>query len=293
MLKMGPGVRRASGVVLGAALLLRTGDVWCADATAPSKDACFDSYEAAQRLRQSVKLRAAREHLLVCTQETCPAFVRRDCTQWLAETDASTPTVVLTARGPDGGPAEAVSSWIDGVPLAKEIDGRAIPVDPGPHAMRYTLGGLAIDERVVIPEGAKNYELVADFTKVAPPPPLQPPPPTPRTRAEAPAVAAHDSGLPTATWVLGGVSAAGLVSFAAFGIAGRVVQGCAPDCTADQVHSLRADYLVADLSLAAGVVAAAGALWFALQGPRSAHTTWSLTFRATATGPGLSALARF
>jgi hypothetical protein len=284
---MGTGVRRASGVVLGAALLLCAGDAWCADGSAPSKDACFDSYEASQRLRQSVRLRAAREQLLVCTQDACPAFVRRDCMQWLAETDASTPTVVLTARGPDGGPAEAVSSWMDGVPLAKEIDGRAIPVDPGPHAMRYTLAGLALDERVVIPEGAKNYELVADFTKVAAAAPSPPP------RPETPAPVANGSGLPTATWVLGGVAVAGLVSFTAFGIAGRVEQGCAPDCTADQVHSLRADYLVADVSLATGVVAAAGALWFALQAPRSARTTWSLTFRATATGPALSALARF
>jgi hypothetical protein len=286
--KMGTGVRRASGVVLGAALLVLAGDAWCADGAAPSRDACFDSYEASQRLRQSVRLLAAREQLLVCTQEACPAFVRHDCTQWLAETDASTPTVVLTARGPDGGPAEAVSSWMDGVPLAKEIDGRAIPVDPGPHAMRYALGGLALDERVVIPEGAKNYELVADFTKVARPVPVPPPP-----RRETPAATASGSGLPTATWVLGGVAVAGLVSFAAFGIAGRVVQGCAPDCTPDQVHSLRADYLVADVSLAAGVAAAAGALWFALQGPRSARTTWSLTVRATATGPALSAQAHF
>jgi hypothetical protein len=284
MEKMRTGVRRALGAVLGAAVLFHGEKAWCADGAAPSKDACFDSYEASQRLRQSARLRAAHEQLLICAQEACPAFVRRDCTQWLADTDASTPTIVLTARGPDGGPTQAVSTWMDGVLLTKEIDGRAIPVDPGPHAMRYTLAGLARDERVVVPEGAKNYELVADFTRVAPPP---------APRPEAPTVAAPSRGLPTATWVLGGVAAAGLVSFTAFGIAGRVTQGCAPDCTLDQVHSLRADYLVADLSLVTGVVAAAGAVWFALQGPGPARTTWSLTFRTTATGPSLSALAHF
>ena len=69
--------------------------------------------------------------------------------------------------------------------------------------------------------------------------------------------------------MLGGVAAAGAISFAVFGIMGRNVQSCAPNCAQSQVNDLRRDYVIADVSWITGLVAAGFALYFALAAPAS------------------------
>jgi hypothetical protein len=221
-----------------------------------TKDQCFDAYEHAQRLRKAYHLVEARAQLLACGSNACPAFVAQDCTRWLAEVEASTPTIVVLARGPDGAAIEDARATLDGRLLAKRLDGRAVPVDPGPHDLRCEGAGSSVDQRVVVAEGAKNQQIVLRLGQAR----EQPPPPP----------ASAQRTWPTATWVLGGVAVAGAVSFAAFAIAGRSTQGCAPGCTQGQVDDLRRDYLVADVSWITGLVAAGAALYFALTAPSSA-----------------------
>lgn len=233
-------------------------------AASPTKEQCADAYENGQRLRKAYQLRAAHAQLLVCAADTCPAFMKQDCARWLGEVDASTPTIVVLARDADGRALEAVHVTMDGHPLADRLDGRAIPVDPGQHDMTYQSGDQTLTERVVVAEGSKNQQIVADFGKLkreAAPAPAAPP------SESAPASTAGMRPIPKATWVLGGIAAVGAVSFATFAILGRSVQSCAPDCTRSQVDDLRRDYVIADVSWITGLVAAGAALYFYLTAP--------------------------
>lgn len=71
----------------------------------------------------------------------------------------------------------------------------------------------------------------------------------------------------------------GAVSFAVFGLLGRGVQSCAPDCSQGQVNDLRRDYLIADVSWITGLVAAGAALYFALTAPDTTAPTQATAIR--------------
>jgi hypothetical protein len=271
----------------GPALLALLTIVWPTVSLAdppPRKEQCFDAYEQAQRLRKDYKLRAAHAQLLTCAADSCPAFVRQDCSKWLAEVETSTPTVVVLAKHADGSAIDGAKATLDGAPLGDSLDGRAVPVDPGPHDLRCEANGTVVQKHIVVAEGQKNqpfYVMMDPAPAAAPAPaptaaatPAAAPAPAP-TPAAAPAEQPAPSsgstwhGLPTATWILGGVAAVGVVSFAVFGIMGRNVQSCAPNCTQSQVDDLRRDYLIADVSWITGLVAAGAALYFALTAPAS------------------------
>jgi hypothetical protein len=249
----------------------------------PAKSQCFDAYEQGQRLRKESKLRAAHDALVTCSSAACPDFVKQDCAKWLGEVDASTPTIVIVARDPQGHALEAVRVTMDGQPLTEIADGRAISVDPGPHDVHYEALGQSLDDHVVVAEGARDQQLVADFGKRSAPPPR-------------PAPAEESRPIPLATWVLGGVAVAGGVSFATFAILGRSVQSCAPTCTSSQVSALRRDYLIADISWIAGLAAAGGALYFFLRRPAATPPTtasWAVSVQPALGGARLAAEASF
>ena len=249
----------AAAVILAASSGPSTGAADDAGAPAPSHEQCAEAYEKAQRLRKDYELRAAHEQLLTCANPACPGFVKQDCARWLGEVEASTPTVVVLARGADGQAMEDVHVTMDGQPLTDHLDGRAIPVDPGAHVVHYEAGGKVVDERVIVAEGAKNQQIVAQFG-------------APATTTPETAAPGQSRRVPTATWVLGGVAVVGAISFATFAAMGRSVQGCAPSCSRSQVDDLRRDYLIADVSWITGLVAAGAALVFYFTAPTTAST---------------------
>jgi len=256
---------RRRGLALLALLTIAVPTVSRADP--PGKDQCFDAYEKAQRLRKDYKLRAAHEQLLTCAADSCPTFVQQDCSKWLGEVETSTPTIVVLAKHADGSAIDGAKATLDGAPLADSLDGRAVPVDPGPHDLRCEANGVVVQKHIVVAEGQKNQPFYvameggasdssADGSSSA--------------SNEQPAPGASGGRkIPTATWVLGGVAAAGAISFAVFGLMGHSVQSCAPNCTQSQVNDLRRDYLIADVSWITGLVAAGFAVYFALTAPSS------------------------
>jgi hypothetical protein len=257
---------RRRGLVLLALLMLACPAVSRADP--PGKDQCFDAYEQAQRLRKDYKLRAAHGQLLTCAADSCPSFVRQDCSKWLGEVETSTPTIVVLAKHADGSAIDGAKATLDGAPLADSLDGRAVPVDPGPHDLRCEANGVVVQKHIVVAEGQKNQPFYmamdgADAAATSQGSSSAPP------GEQAAPVGSRGKRIPTATWVLGGVAAAGAISFAVFGIMGRNVQSCAPNCTQSQVNDLRRDYLIADVSWITGLVAAGFALYFALTAPSS------------------------
>src|SRR5262245_49024443 len=127
-------MRRGASAFLVAAVLLGIGDRASA---ADEKLACVTAAETAQQQRSANKLRQARASLHICARDVCPAVVRSDCTQWLAEVEASVPTIVLRAQDPRGADLTDVKVQLDGAPIADKIDGLPIEVDPGQHVLSW------------------------------------------------------------------------------------------------------------------------------------------------------------
>ncbi len=231
--------------------------------TAEAKQACVAASEEAQTLRDEHALTKAREKLVLCARDTCPRVVRKDCSEWLSEVDASLPTVVLAARA-GGTDVSTATVSLDGHPLADHLDGKALLVDPGPHTFRFELAGKPpIEQRVVVKEGEHNRAITADFDgagNVTDPGHTASPPDEPR---------AKPSFVPA--YVAGGVALVAVGGFAFFGITGRSdvsnlrdTCGATHSCKQDDVDAAKKKLLVADISLGVAVVAAGVATYFFL-----------------------------
>jgi hypothetical protein len=217
----------------------------------PNKAACAEAYEAGQELRAGKKLRGARDRFVACSAPTCPGEMQKECTTWLAEIDAATPTLVLAARAPDGQDAPSTRVTIDDAPAA--ITGAAVPIDPGEHRVRFELAPWAPVERTfVVVEGEKLRRVDAAFVD-----------PSASRRPAWP------------MYTAAGVGAVGLISFAALGIAGASQYGdlhdsCAPNCSPGDASSVRTKLLVADVSLGVGIAGLAVATVLFFTRPKSA-----------------------
>lgn len=240
-------------------------------ARADEKAACVAASDQAQTLRDEGKYRAARASLMECARDACPTIVRRDCEKWLAELDASQPTLVFGARDPKGNDVDGTRVLLDGAPLVERLDGKPVPVDPGEHVFRYEAPGAApVEQHVVVRVNEKNRTLTAILMPQAnqTAAPLPPPP----VDATARDTAAPRAPIPAAAWVFLGTTIVAAGSFAFFGLTGQndvanmraapSAGGCAPNCPQSQVDAARTKLLVADVSLGVGVVSLALDIWF-------------------------------
>jgi hypothetical protein len=242
-------------------------------------DPCLEAYVGAQRLRKAGKLVAARDAVRTCLGPSCPVETAGECAKWLAEIEASLPTVVFEARDERGQDLAEIRVTVDGAPMLERLDGVARPIDPGPHVVGFELpDGRRFERTIVVREGEKNRRVAVL------------PPPTPASVAEPPATApppaaaassppAPEAEGPSVAWplgfVTGGVGMVALGLFAGFGIAAldehaELASSCAPRCSPDQVNALGDKQLVADVSLGIGVgLVAAGAILLAVGWPRT------------------------
>ncbi|WP_437282945.1 hypothetical protein WME90_20945 [Sorangium sp. So ce375] len=247
---------------------------------APDKQACAAAYERAQGLRRAGRLIEARDALVTCSQPTCPAAAVADCGPWLAEVEQSLPSVVVAARDAHGRERLDVRVLVDGRPLAAALDGKALPVDPGPHTFRFEPAtGPAVEERVLIREGEKNRPLTVTLgaereraAAPASPRPLAPPPASPRPLAPPPA----EPSVPGLVWASGAVGVAGLAVFAVAGALSLRAEAdlratCAPRCAKEEVRAIRVQHAIADVGLGVGVVALGAAAWLYMTRPAAAQ----------------------
>jgi len=219
-------------------------------------DACFQSYEQTQTLRRAGKLREAREQAVQCASDACPALLAKDCTKWLSEIEQSIPTLVFDVRTASGEELTNVRVLVDGNPLVEHLDGRALPIDVGPHVFRFeALDGKfpPYEQKIVVREGERNRKIEVRLKTTEPQPK-----PAART-------------IPLGTWIFGGVAVASLGVGTAFALMGSSKEGdleaCKPSCAADAVNSVSSSYAVADILLTAGVVSAAAAVYVFLTRP--------------------------
>lgn len=171
--------------------------------------ACLGASEKGQRSRSAGKLREAREQFLLCSSDGCPAMVRRDCAQWQSEVIATLPSIVLGAKDRGGRDLFDVSVSVDGEPLVKKLDGKSLPIDPGPHTFKFEMAGAPpVVERALVKEGEKTRVIAVTFAIGAPATSDAPPGPGPggdTTVKTAPGPERHHTVFP---WVVVGLGVA-------------------------------------------------------------------------------------
>ncbi len=240
------------------------------------KQECAQSADTGQRLRDEGKPLAARIHFLSCARDVCPTLIRDHCTRWLDELDASIPSIVIKAHEGSGARAVDVTDVtvsIDGVKVADALDGQAMNLEPGGHTVRYVRAGAApVETHVLLVAGEKNRVLTVEFPGAAPPPP----PPAATRPKDAPADEGETSIRPAA-WVFAGVAVVAGASFGYFGATGKsqldsLRASCAGHCAQSDVSSAWDTLIVADISLAVGVVSVGVAAWLFLTPRRSDAT---------------------
>lgn len=240
-----------AGALLGALLAPATA---IAD---PQADACYSAPVDGQTLQRAGKLLEARERFAGCARTSCPPEIVADCSRWLSDVEAATPSVVMAARDGEGHDVVDVRVVIDGrAPV--DLSARAIPLDPGAHKLVFQRAGSAdVSVDTLLREGEKNREVAVRFG-VAPGAAGEPGSP----RAGRP--------VPLAVWIAGGAGALGLASFATFGALGVSERGanhCDSGCTQGQKDAVDSKYLVANVSLGVGVVGLGVATWLYLARP--------------------------
>ncbi len=222
-------------------------------AGADDKARCIAAAEGGQDLRTEGKLRAARDRFVECAAAVCPDAIRNDCARFLAEVQASLPSIVVTATSPDGDDVYEARLLVDGEVVAERLDGKAVPADPGRHIVVVERsGGGRAEASVVLAEGDKNRRVHLAF---------------PRAAAN-PASSARASVGPslTAPLIVGGVGLAVLsgslfLGFSARGEIADLRDTCAPACDEDALDRSRRKLLLADIGIGIGVAAAAAATY--------------------------------
>jgi hypothetical protein len=225
-----------------------------ANVRAGDKEQCISESEAGQGLALDRKFVEARSHFVACARDVCPLTLVRDCTAELARVDASIATVVLSARDVDTDRPIESRVLIDGVRVSAPLDGRALPINPGSHVIRFELKtGAVREERVVIEEGARLKPLVGAFDLG-----------TTKRKTGA--------GLPALAYVFGAVGVVGLGASAFFGVEALTqwneLRSKSPtQYTSSDVTSLKTKQLLADISFGVGIVGLGTAVWLAISRP--------------------------
>jgi hypothetical protein len=237
--------------------------------------ACVSASTEAQVERDKGHLLAARARLLSCAQAACPSIVSKRCVEWLVDLDRRIPSVVLRVSEPSEHDVAHASVLIDGAPVA--LDGLPVPLDPGAHSLVASAPGWALSERkILLAEGEQARLLVlalerpkapirAEPDTIEPPPALQPAAQGTQGAAREPA----HFRVPVASFILGGLGVAGIVSFAVLRVQAEhelnhLHETCAPTCSDSSTQRGRHLALAADVSLGVGVAALAGAGAWAL-----------------------------
>ncbi len=160
-------------------------------ARADETESCIQGAEQGYRLKGENKLVEARKRLQTCAGPSCPSALAPSCVEWLAEVEAALPSIVIHAQDGAGSDLRGVRVKVDGNTVASELDGTAIPIDPGAHTLRFELAGSADQTlEVIIRSGEKNRQVEVRFAAA----PTKPEPESKPRFSRAPAVIAFVVG---------------------------------------------------------------------------------------------------
>lgn len=184
-----------------------------------------------------------------------------------------------------GAPRGAVPRLtVDGTPRPECASGCF--VNPGRHVVTAVTPRAMAEEQLTLAEGERQaLELV--FSPLGAPISL-----ATSSARESPRAAPLDP-IPTATWISGGVAAAGLTAGAVLGLSAvaqrdELRETCAPHCATAEVDRLRRQVVIANVALGVGLGAAAVAVasYVLAQPPRRSASTAGLDWTV---GPAMDA----
>ena len=261
---------------------------------APASD-CVQSFENAQRQRKEGKLKASVESLIACSQPNCPAFISKECTSIYSEVQSSLPSITVRATDGQGQLLTEVDVFVDGELLTKKLDGRAVPIDPGVHEVRFETAGKApISQKVLVAEGEKNKLVSVEYPAPKPttPEPTAASPTAPIAPVATPQPV-EKSGPPIAAYVVGGLGIAAVGA----GVILRVVAdgeyddlkgSCSPNCTSDDTDPVDMKYNLSIASFAVGgaAIATSAVLFILHAGSEKSAPTAGLSVGPVAIGQG-------
>jgi hypothetical protein len=294
-------------------------------ARADDKAACLDAASTAQRLRAEHMLVQARDQLRLCAAAVCPAVVQSDCAEWLAEVEKALPSVVVSAKTRAGADRVDVNVTVDGQPFLTRLDGRAVPMNAGPHVFHFEASdGAHADLQVVVREGqqSQSVAIVLDLPSAPPPPELPqrpradsgaalPPPPATGSARSPESGAEHERASRGSPWIvlgwaLGGAGVIGLGVGAASGLVAMADKGSAQcnashQCQPGPLSHARTAALASDIGFGAGAVLLASGVALVLAAPPSgaahdggaagaARTARATVRAAPVVGPGVGAI---
>ena len=235
-------------------------------ARADDREQCASAADQAQQLRDEGKYRRAREQLLICARDVCPAPIKRDCLDWLGQVENTAPTVVFGAKDATRDLSDVKVS-VDGVTVTDRLDGKPVQMDLGKHIVKFEYQGQTKEEDVIIGAGQKNRNVTVTFAG-APPAAGGQPGTTP-----APGGESSSSGSIVPALVVGGIGVIALGSFAVFGLGGKsdvshLEDTCKPHCAESDVDKARTKLIIADISLGVGIVALGVATYLLVTRPK-------------------------
>jgi hypothetical protein len=228
-----------------------------AQPTAPTTDQCIALHVEGQALRVAGSFADAASTLRACLHPACSPLLRADCAALLETIQNETPTVVLAARAKDVDLVD-VSVREAGRSIAEHLDGRPVPIDPGPHELAFSAPGMPpVTRSIVVRAGEKN-RLVSVVLGAEPggpavsvsPPALQSAVPSPGSDAP-PARPGFLARITPWDYVLLGAS----VGLAGAAIGTAVSAGkdahlaereCKPNCSDGRTHAIQRKAAIAD-----------------------------------------------
>ena len=231
-------------------------------ATATPVERCIADAERGQLVRDEGKLVQARKLFLACASESCPSAVRADCQTFVTQIEPRVPSVVFVVKDANDVDLVDVRVSMDGARLLDKLGTAAVEVEPGSHVFRFERAGYApVETTTVLREFEKGRPVRAVLGAG-----LQAGP------SESSRWTTSDPGIPTLTWVFGGVAVAGGIGFAALWLSGKSEESdkegtCAPFCAASDVSSIKTKLTLADVSLGVGGAAAIAAFVFYVTRP--------------------------
>lgn len=265
-----------------------------------NKEECLQAYTAGQRARNAGALVEAKRAFVFCGGASCPSALHGDCLRWLDEVEAATPTAVFQVVNPAGERLSGARVRVDSG-SARELDGRALPFDPGQHVLTFELDGYKrLEQRFAITDGEK---LVAVKVTLVPASEGHTSDSVAADAVAADAVAADavagdqgaapsipaergDGTTSLPIWIGAGIGALGVAGFSYFGLSARsddeALGNCYPACPVERVDEVERGYRNAHISLGVGAVGVlvAVAWWVFSSGDSEAANA--------ASGPALS-----
>jgi hypothetical protein len=285
------------------------------------KQTCAVAYENAQQLRGKLKLRRARDQLLICGHSTCPAVVTKDCNAWLDEVETELTSVIFRVKDSRGQDVTDVRVTMDDEHLRDRLDGVPLFLDPGQHTFSFETPTASQQIRQMLRKGDRDRTIDIVLRTRQEDAAAKPETAIDLDRGDAgvwggrsadarPDEATSEAKPPIeiqlaepgghgppgpGTYVAAGVGAVALTTFAYFGLsassdAETLRKECAPSCASERVDAIRNKLVVANVSLGIGIAAlgVGGALWL-LQGAPAPKTASGLHFDVIPLGAGQGA----